>query len=82
MATLERRSFSVSFAPYSERSRQKPKRARGRCRFTQRDVTRARKADPNATIRIETDGSMVLVPGKPEPTIDAPPQQTNASEWD
>jgi hypothetical protein len=61
----------------------KPRKPRGPGRFTQSEVTRffkgAKKADPNATVKMNTDCSMVIVPGKPEPTNDGP---STENEWD
>ena len=70
-----------SMAADAERSRQKPKRTRGRSRFTQSEVTRflkgAKKVDPNATVKMNTDCSMVIVPGNAESTSIA-----TENEWD
>jgi hypothetical protein len=79
-ATIMLRRSSITFAPNAERSRERPKRKRGRGRFTQREVTRflkgAKKADPNATVKMNTDGSMVAVRDTPEPIT------STENEWD
>lgn len=58
------------------------RRARGRSRFTEADVSRAiravkREQIPIACVRIEPDGTILIVPGPPQ---DVQPSEVN--EWD
>ena len=64
------------------RSAVQPRSKRGPCRFTQSDVTRAIRAAlaanlEIAAVRINPDGSILIIPGTP---IAVPPSEANP--WD